>query len=82
MRRSVASVRPFKESTLLPSSSEDTAQSSSPDPESKRTLKDRLKTTKDFVSVRTMGVLVAAIVAMAAMFLSEHYGGPVLLFAL
>lgn len=28
------------------------------------------------------GILVAAVIAIAAMFLSEHYGGPVMLFAL
>jgi uncharacterized integral membrane protein (TIGR00698 family) len=37
---------------------------------------------KSVLTLRTPGVLVCAVIALAATFLSEHYGGPQLLYAL
>jgi uncharacterized integral membrane protein (TIGR00698 family) len=45
-------------------------------------LLDRAKTAKTALFITFPGLLVSATIAMAAMFLSEHYGAPVMLFAL
>ncbi len=46
------------------------------------TIADRLRKRVQSVRVVFPGLLAAATVAMAATFLSDHYGGPVMLFAL
>lgn len=42
----------------------------------------RVSDAKAWLGVRVPGILISAIVAVAAMFMSEHYGAPVMLMAL
>lgn len=46
------------------------------------TLRDRLGGARVQVSALLPGILVCSVIALAATFLSEHYGGPQLLYAL